>query len=143
LGIGEYYEIKEDWFAPLKITLKEISRQSLPSPYESISEPDSCGVVTDAAIIEVRPGFTVYPGRCVKRLYDHDLIDDAFVMRSHHQSIEGEGDSSIFYFLTENDIDGEAFFRCFVHHINTSKQEVELDIYFTHLEADVTDNNPI
>lgn len=124
---GNYYDVfdKED-NKILRITLKGISEEDMPPPYEYPKNHRPEPYRTEAATLSFDP-FFVFPGSYVKKVETSPFSDEShFALAKNTYSEES---NSVFFFRT--DTTGYAqFFRCFVSHINSSKQEVELDIYF-------------
>lgn len=126
LGLGDYYDVMtkngEKFF---RISLKEISQQTMPSAY--VFNPQPVETITEVATIGFDPGFFINHGSCVKQItLGHIQNEDCFYMSkdSFH-----EEKSSVYFFKTESVTDGGHFFRCFVDHINPSKNEIELNVF--------------
>ncbi len=128
LCIGEYHDVlTKNGDKYLRITLKDISWQNMPPPYESTDRtPDE--INTEVAIIGFDPGFFVFPGHRLKKVPTNHVFNECSFAMSKYQ--DDEECYSVYFFHTEHVSDGEQFFRCFVDHINPIKKEVELNIYF-------------
>lgn len=128
LGINAYHDVLtkngEKFF---RITLKDISRKNMPPPYESDHIPEE--ILADVATVSFSHGFMFTHGSRVKKVETSPIFDDYHFDMSKIENDE-EGRYSVFFFKTENVSDGEYFFRCFVDHINPTKKEVELSLYF-------------
>jgi hypothetical protein len=131
LSIGAYHDVftkNGDKF--FRITLKDISQQDMPPPYESCPAPDE--IKTEVATVGFDPGFFIFHGSRVKKVAtSHFSNEDCFYMCKNEAQ---EPAYSVFFFHTEHVADGEQFFRCFVDHINPVKKEVDLNIFFIWLK---------
>lgn len=126
LTIGEKYDVFDnDGNKFTRITLKEISKQLMPEPYIKLGDSPQKYVETETATFSFDPMGFVYPGQGVKSLpINEPYSESIFVLGKNMYSEEVH---SVFFFSTQGH---ELFFRCFVDHINSAKQEVELDVYF-------------
>ena len=128
LSIGAYHDVLTKHDKPfIRITLKDISRKNMPPPYESDHMPDE--IKTDVATLGFSNGFMVTPGSRIKKVETSPFFDEYCFDMSKIENDE-EDRYSVFFFKTEHVSDGEFFFRCFIDHINPTKKEVELNIYF-------------
>ena len=128
LPIGNYYDvIDKDGKKILKITIKGISEEDMPPPYEHPKNHRPEPYRAEAATLSFDP-FFVFPGSYVKKVEISPFSDESqFALAKNTYSEES---NSVFFFRTETTTGDAQFFRCFVSHINLPKQEVELDIYF-------------
>jgi hypothetical protein len=110
-----------------RISLKGVSKQLMPPPYEYPADEFHEGIECDAATI-CFSSFLVHSGAYVKKLAIHQFSSDAQFLMSKNEYPEEP--YSVFFFRTEHTTDGEEFFRCFVEHINIAKKEVELNIHY-------------
>ncbi len=110
-----------------RITLKDVSRKKMPPPYESDHMPEE--IMTDVATVGFSHGFMLTHGARIKKVETSPLFDEYCYDMSKIENDE-EDRYSVFFFKTEHVDDGEFFFRCYVDHINPTKKEAELNIYF-------------
>jgi len=130
LPIGNYYDLKdENGENIIRITLKEISEQDMPPPYEYPKNHSPSKFKTEVAIINFDPEFVSHGAyvKPIERSFPYLLNECQFAMSKNAYS---EEDYSVFFFRTDTTTGYGQFFRCFVSHINAPNQEVEMDMYF-------------
>jgi hypothetical protein len=133
LSIGDKYDVfNKDGKKILRITLKNISEQEMPVPYDIPVNHRPKTYNTETATLCVDPSFFVYHGSYTKRILTDPLTDDGLFALTKHSNVEVN--HSIFFFNVAYTTENEQLFRCLVDHINPAKKEVELDIYFLQLE---------
>lgn len=133
IAVGGYYDILDkDKNKILRITLKKISEQQMPPPYEWPSGQPPLDFKSETATFSFDPQF-VYHGSCVKKI-DSDPLSDERLLAMGKINYE-EVNCSAYFFRTQYATEKEIFFRCFVDHVNPAKQEVELNIYFLSINA--------
>lgn len=125
LPIGEKYDLLDaNGNKVVRIILKEISIQMMPEPYTNLLKSTQKQIETEAATLAFDQLLSVFPGQAVKVIpppkpYTESIF--ALAKNNHQEDIH-----SVFFFST---LGQEQFFRCFVDHINPTKQEVEIDVY--------------
>lgn len=126
LTVGEKYDVfDDDGNRFTRITLKEISKQLMPEPYIRVGNSPQKHIETETATFTFDPMGFMCPGQGIKSLpISEPYSESIFVLGKNMYSEEA---NSVFFFSTQGH---ELFFRCFVDHINSSKQEVDLDVYF-------------
>lgn len=128
--IGCYYDVLDNKGNKiLRITVKDITKQSMPDPHSNLTKISQKQTDMDSVTLSFDPFLTVYPGQAVKFLPIQKPISESLFALS--KKIYQEELQSVFFFNTEHN---EQFFRCYVDHINTAKQEVEIDVYFLQME---------
>jgi len=127
LLIGEYHDVfdKED-NKIARITLKKISNQLMPEPYINLTKTTQKQIEAETATLCFDEVLSVYPGQCVKHIPASSPYTENLFALSKNSTDEDM--HSVFFYHTYGK--GLYFFRCFVDHINSTKQEVEIDVYF-------------
>lgn len=98
----------------------------MPPPYHCIPETDLNNKDIETATLSFSPSLSMHHGRRVKQTDINEINEETFIMC---KSTLPEQDNSIFFFYISPDGKDERFFRCTVSHINTTQQEVEVDLF--------------
>jgi hypothetical protein len=128
LAINDYHEIELKPGHAFKIELKEIKKDIISYPYLVINGKNE-NKEKDVAIINFDRIFPLSPGNCVKQLDENEINEGTTFSMPQYKSFSEE-DVSVFSFSITNTYNDINFFRCLVKHINSVKQEVELDVYY-------------
>jgi len=137
LAINDYQEIELKPGHTFKIELKEIKKDIISYPYLVVNGKNE-NKEKDVAVINFDRMFPLSPGSCVKQINENEINEGMTFSMPKYTSFSEE-DVSVFSFAITNTYDDMNFFRCLVKHINSIKQEVELDVYY--LRSTVIKNN--
>lgn len=126
LQIRDYYDVlNSEGNKVIRITLKEISKQQMPLPFSNIGSHSHEQIEAETATLSFDDIISFIPAQAVKTIpATMPFTETSFVFSQNANSEEA---NSVFSFST---LGHEHFFRCFVDHINSAKQEVEIDVYF-------------
>jgi len=126
VSLNDYFEVPGFNTPPFRVVLKKISTENMPPPYLCIPETDINNKDTETATLSFSPHLSMHHGRGVKRTDINNFDEETFIMCKSQLS---EQDYSVFFFYISPDGKDERFFRCTVTHINTTKKEVEIDLF--------------
>lgn len=126
LSLNDYYEIPGFNTPPFRIVLKNISTENMPPPYLCTPETELNNQNTETVTLSFTPHLSMHHGRRVKQTDLNNIDEETYIMC---KSQLPEQDSSVFFFYISPDGTDERFFRCTVSHINTTKKEVEIDLF--------------
>lgn len=130
LAVGSYYDLRDrEGNKIMRITLKDISKQLMPLPYSNIGKSSHKRIEAETATLSFDDIISIIPGQAVEPItVSKPFTESSFTFSKNANSEEA---NSVFSFTTEGH---EQFFRCFVDHINPTKQEVEIDVYFLQMK---------
>lgn len=139
LSINDYQEIELRPGHTFKIELKEIKKDIISYPYLVVNGENE-NKEKDVAVINFDRMYPLAPGKCVKQI-DENEINEGMTFSMPKYTSFSEEDVSVFSFAITNTYDDMNFFRCLVKHINSVKQEVELDVYYLRSESSKSNEN--